>query len=199
MTGTVWEAATYFPALSSTRLRLREVHPEDAAALYAIHSDAHHMRYMGKDPMRHIDEAHSLVQRFVSDRSLPTPALRWAIERQGQPGLIGTCGFFNWSQHWKRCVLGYELSPHATGQGYMSEAVASIIRFGFQHLGLNRVEAIIHPQHADSIRLVNGLGFVHEALLREVAFWDNQHHDMLQFALLRRDWRDEQESEPCAE
>ncbi|RYG05520.1 MAG: N-acetyltransferase, partial [Burkholderiales bacterium] len=40
-----------------------------------------------------------------------------------------------------------------------------------------------------SLKLAEGLGFQREGLLREVGYWAGQHHDLLQYALLRRDYR----------
>ena len=53
---------------------------------------------------------------------------------------------------------------------------------------LHRIEAQIHPENAASLKLARGLGFVQEGRAREAGFWQGQHHDLLQFGLLRQDW-----------
>ena len=42
------DAFTHFPALTTERLRLRQIRPGDTEALYAIYSDAETMRYYGE-------------------------------------------------------------------------------------------------------------------------------------------------------
>lgn len=68
----------------------------------------------------------------------------------------------------------------------MLEALSAALAWGFEHMELNRVEAQVHPANAASIKLVRALGFAHEGRLREAGFWLGEHHDLLQFALLRR-------------
>ena len=67
--------------------------------------------------------------------------------------------------------------------------VFDAMAWGFEHMELNRVEAHVHPENAASIKLLRTLGFVQEGHLREAGFWRGEHHDLLQFALLRRAYR----------
>jgi ribosomal-protein-alanine N-acetyltransferase len=61
--------------------------------------------------------------------------------------------------------------------------------FGFRQMQLNRIEAQVHPENTASLKLVAGLGFVQEGLLREAGWWGGQAQDLLQFSLLRREQR----------
>ena len=96
---------------------------------------------------------------------------------------------FGWNRNWRKCTLGYELAPAAQGRGLMFEALCTVLDWGFEHMQLHRVEALIHPDNAPSLRLVQRLGFVEEGRLREVARWGGRQHDMLQVALLRTEWQ----------
>ena len=71
----------------------------------------------------------------------------------------------------------------------MAEALAAAIQWGFENMALNRIEALIHPNNAPSVKLAVSLGFAEEGCLREVGHWGSQYHDMLQFSLLKREWR----------
>lgn len=176
-----------FPVLETPRLVLREVVDADTLALFAIHSDQAQMAWYGADVLVDVDGAAKMVALFKSWRSLPNPGVRWALQaREGGP-LLGTCGLFNWNRAWRRCTLGYELAKDAQGQGLMTEALTAALDWGFAQLDLNRVEALIHPRNVPSQQLAQRLGFVSEGLLREVARFNGQHHDMQQWSLLRRD------------
>jgi ribosomal-protein-alanine N-acetyltransferase len=132
-----------------------------------------------------------MVAMFASWRQLPNPGTRWGLELKDQPGLIGTCGLFAWNRGWKKCTLGYELAPEFTGKGLMREALASAFAWGFEQMQLNRIEAQVHESNLNSIALLSAFGFTQEGLLREVAFWGNSHHDLLQYSLLSREWREQ--------
>lgn len=178
-----------FPSLETPRLELREITPDDAAALFEIHGDAELMKWFGVDPLKDLEGAKGLVELFASWRDLANPGVRWGIQVKGTSGLVGTCGLFAWNRNWKKCAIGYELARGAQGKGYMQEALATCISWGFAEMGLNRIEAQVHPENHRSVSSVQRLGFVQEGRLREVGFWGGAFHDLLQFSLLHRDWK----------
>jgi [ribosomal protein S5]-alanine N-acetyltransferase len=181
--------AQSFPTLTTNRLLLREIVETDALALLAIHSDVEHMRYFGAEPMGDIIAAQALIKLFASWRTQANPGVRWGIATHAKPDvLIGTCGLFAWNRAWRKCVLGYELARGATGAGYMQEALTAAIGWGWQAMALNRIEAQVHPNNAQSIALLRRLGFVDEARMRQLAYWGGQFHDMHLFALLKGEW-----------
>lgn len=51
------------------------------------------------------------------------------------------------------------LAPHCWGQGYATEALAAVVAYGFEALGLERLVAVVdEPNHA-SQRLMGRVGF----------------------------------------
>lgn len=177
-----------FPVIRTPRLILRELCPADVPALFAIHSDADAMQWFGTDPMTDDQQAEQLLAQFASWRTLPNPGVRWGIERQSEPGLLGTCGLFKWNRPWRSCAVGFELGRGAQGQGLMTEALEAILDWGFAHMALNRIEAQVHPQNLASLRLLERMGFVREGLSRQAGYWLGAHHDLVQYGLLRADW-----------
>jgi ribosomal-protein-alanine N-acetyltransferase len=156
--------------------------------LLGIHGDAEHMKWFGSDPLTDIDGARRLVQTFATWREDPASGTRWGLHLRSTPGLIGTCGLFRWNRNWRTCVVGYEISPLHQGRGYMKEALAAVLAWGFGELELNRVEAQVHPDNRPSLALLRKLGFVEEGLLREAGYWAGSHHDLLLHSLLKREW-----------
>lgn len=175
-----------FPTLETDRLILREIVATDAPVLFAIHGDADAMRWFGTDPLADLQQAEKLIETFAAWRQMPNPGTRWGIQRKSDNKLLGSCGLFKWNRGWKSCIVGYELARSAWGAGFMLEALSAALAWGFEHMELNRIEAQVHPANAASIKLVRTLGFAHEGHLREAGFWLGEHHDLLQFALLRR-------------
>ncbi len=174
-----------FPTLTTTRLWLRELTTDDAPALFAIHSDPQVMRWFGADPLPDVAAAQRLIDVFSGWRVMLNPGTRWGLAARDTGELLGTCGLFKWNRNWQCCTVGYELAPSAWGQGYMREALQTVLPWGFEHMELQRVEAQIHPDNTASIKLATTLGFEQEGRLRQAAFWGGQRHDMLHFGLLR--------------
>ncbi|NMX93502.1 MULTISPECIES: GNAT family protein [unclassified Pseudomonas] len=171
-----------FPTLCTERLQLRELTANDAPALFAIYRDAEAMPWFGIDPMTDLSQAHTLITTFAQWRTQANPGTRWGLEHDGR--LIGTCGLFKWNRHWNSCALACELAPSARGHGLMSEALRSVLDWGFAQMQLHRVEALVHPQNRPSQALLERLGFTREGVLREAGFWAGCYQDLQVFSLL---------------
>ncbi|SDB81283.1 GNAT family N-acetyltransferase [Acinetobacter boissieri] len=176
-----------FPTLSTDRLVLRELTVEDIPNLRAIHSDVHHMRWFGVDPVVNLSQAENLFQIFQSTFSTGV-GVRWAIERRSDNAFLGTCGLFKWNKAWHSCAIGYELASFAQGHGYMREALSTAISYGFNTMKLNRIEAQVHTDNIRSITTLNTLGFICEGLQRQAGYWHNNYHDLYQLSLIRLDY-----------
>lgn len=74
-----------------------------------------------------------------------------------------------------RGTLGYGAFAPTAGHGLMSEGVRLAVRYGFQELGLHRLEADIQPANEASRKLVERLGFRREGyspgLIRIDGIW----------------------------
>jgi ribosomal-protein-alanine N-acetyltransferase len=73
--------------------------------------------------------------------------------------LIGTICLFDFSEDHSKAEIGYELLPGFQGKGFMQEATSKVIHFGFQHVGLNSIEASTHSENQSSRRLLEKLNF----------------------------------------
>jgi ribosomal-protein-alanine N-acetyltransferase len=86
--------------------------------------------------------------------------------------------------------MGYDLERELWGKGIMTEAMMSVIDFGFEKMELNRIEVFIMPRNKRSIKLVKRLGFKREGLLRQ-RYYDEFGHftDDILFSMLKADWK----------
>ena len=70
----------------------------------------------------------------------------------------------------------------------MSEALAAVLDFAFDHLELHRIEADVDPDHAASLALLSKFGFRREGLLRERWRVHGAWHDTVMLGLLAGDY-----------
>lgn len=173
--------------LPTARLTLRPLQPEDAAAVYAMHADAETLRYWSTPPWAEPTLANELIARDLKAMA-EGDYLRLGIQRCSDGRLIGLCTLFAFYLPSRRCEIGYILARDCWGQGYMHEALETLLDYGFAVLNLNRVEADIDPRNAGSCRAVQRLGFVQEGRVRERWIVDGQVSDSAIFGLLRSDW-----------
>jgi RimJ/RimL family protein N-acetyltransferase len=173
--------------LSTPRLRLRPLRPDDAPAVYTMHADPVTLRYWSTPPWAEPTLADELIARDLKAMA-EGDYLRFGIERRADGRLIGLCTLFAFYLPSRRCEIGYILQRDCWGQGYMHEALLTLLDYGFGVLDLNRVEADIDPRNDGSRRTLARLGFVQEGHLRERWIVAGETSDTHLLGLLRSDW-----------
>lgn len=176
------------PVLPTDRLRLRPFTDADADALFALHSDAHVLRYWDSPPWTEPARAERFITmcRTMADEGT---GARVAIDRACDGVFVGWCGLTGWNPEYRSATLGYVLGEPMWGHGYATEAAHALLRWAFDTLDLNRVQAETDTRNAASARVLEKLGFVREGTLREDCIVNGEVSDSWVFGLLRREWR----------
>jgi ribosomal-protein-alanine N-acetyltransferase len=177
-----------YPRIETARLVLRALRREDAAFIFKEWGDpvvTHYMR--DEEPLKSLEQAEEMLHPLQTPEKIPNFKW-WGIELKAEGCLIGTCGFCRWDKQHQRAEIGYDLWPDYWGQGLMPEAIQALIRFGFEQMELNRIEATTHTENHRSQRVLEKLGFKREGILREYYGQGGIFNDQVQFSLLRREW-----------
>jgi RimJ/RimL family protein N-acetyltransferase len=103
--------------------------------------------------------------------------------------VIGTCTLYGWVPSSRRAEIGFVLGRPAWGQGYMREALDTLLGHAFGAMDLNRIEADTDPRNQASMRMLERLGFAREGLLPERWIVDGEVSDSVLYGLLRRHWQ----------
>ena len=91
--------------------------------------------------------------------------------------------------NFNNAYLGYCGYAGYAGQGYMSEALALVLREAFVTQHLHRVEANIQPDNAPSIALVRRLGFELEGMSPRYLKIGGRWRDHERWAMRAETWR----------
>ena len=178
-----------FPEVSLTtpRLLLRPLQMSDAAALFAMNSNAEVTRYGGTAAWNSITQAE---EKIIADESAMRVGshLNLAIIRSEDNQFIGTCTLFHWNKQCRRAEIGYSLHPDAWGCGYMREALHALISYAFTTLNLNRLEADIDPRNYASAKLLTYLRFNKEGFLPQRWIVNDEKFDSDLYGLLSEVW-----------
>lgn len=83
-----------------------------------------------------------------------------------------------------RGQLGYLVGAHARGRGVAPRAIRLIAAWGFQKLGLERIEILVHPANEPSQRAAEKAGFKREGVLRSYTRVKDSRFDMWSFSAL---------------
>lgn len=165
---------------------MRKVQPEDAADLFAYASDPDVSRFVGWDTHQRVSDSEAFIESVI-DRYERGDIADWGIEHAGDRKLIGTVGFLWWETHEAAAEIGYVLAKPYWGQGLMTEVVRAVMRFGWDEMGLNRIQAHIEGENLGSQRVLEKCGMQYEGRLRERVYSGGRFVDLLLYAALRRD------------
>jgi [ribosomal protein S5]-alanine N-acetyltransferase len=86
--------------------------------------------------------------------------------------------------------VGYWIGPEFARQGYMSEALTTLVTYAFTSLDLSRIEAACLPENAPSRGLLEKCGFRNEGMARNYLQIAGRWRDHLLYANLRWDRRE---------
>ena len=177
-----------FSPLETSRLHLRPLSQSDVEFVYRHFSNPEINRYLlDEAPVNSVEQAQEIVDFFM----LPTATTytRWVLVTKADSQPIGTCGFHKCDKRNRRSEIGYDLTPSAWGQGYMSEALTAMLEYGFTHLNLNRIEALVYTENAASLKLLEKLKFQKEGLLRDYFYQNDEFYDHWLLSLLKRQFQ----------
>ena len=171
--------------LESERLILRAFTEQDTDDLYRYAVDPDVGPRAGWKPHENREESLSIIEMFIADDNV------FAIERKSDHRMIGTIGLHH--DKWRNLpdvrMIGYVLAQDCWGNGYMSEAVKRVQRYGFEQMNL-RLMSISHYTFNDrSRRVIEKCGFVYEGTLRQAFLrYDGIVFDEAVYSLTRDEW-----------
>jgi RimJ/RimL family protein N-acetyltransferase len=146
--------------IETTRLVLLQPQASDAAAIFERYaSDPDVTKFLGWP--RHVAVADTqLFLRFSAAEWERWPAGPYLIRSRSDGRLLGGTGFsFEGPQ---RAVTGYVLAKDAWGRGYATEALGAVLDVA-RRIGVARLQALCHPEHRASWRVLEKCGFVRDA------------------------------------
>ncbi len=175
--------------LTTARLVLREVVPGDWRAILAYQSDPAYLRYYPWSTRTPKDVRNFVRMLTGWRRERPRTKFQFAATLRASGDLIGTCGIRRRAPDATEADVGIELAPARWGQGYATEAMKAILRFGFGELKLHRIWAQCITDNRSAVGLVRRLGMKREGRLGETTLIRGRWHDSLIYAVLAREWK----------
>lgn len=174
------------PELSTPRLVLRKLRPEDAADVFDYASDPEVAREVTWEAHRSMEDSRGFIAYSMGRYERKEPC-DWGLVLKENGKLIGTCGFLWWKPEHAKAEAGYALSRKYWGRGLMSEALAAVIDFAFDRMELNRLELRCNETNTGSERVMQKNGCKFEGLFREAVFEKGRFKSLKYYSLLRSD------------
>ncbi len=101
--------------------------------------------------------------------------------------IVGFATIFGLEEPGGEAEIGYFVAPEARGRGVAGRAVALLTRWGFDTLGLERIELRIDSENGASTRVAERAGYRLDGVLRSKHFKEGLRTDLGVWSRLRSD------------
>jgi RimJ/RimL family protein N-acetyltransferase len=161
--------ADTFPPLTTERLLLRRFTDGDLDALLAYRNDPEVARYQSWESCSEEDGRHLIAVVKTLRPGIPGCWLQVAVELQETRELIGDVAFSVNAEDPAWAEVGFTFARASQGRGYATEAMACLLHYLFETLGICHIAAITDSLNRPAAALLQRLGFrYHET--QEVTF-----------------------------
>jgi ribosomal-protein-alanine N-acetyltransferase len=147
--------------LHTERLTLRCLGRADAPFILALLNDPAWVRYIGDRGVRTVEAARGYLEDRIVSMYRTLGFGLWMVELKADGRPAGICGLVK-RDALPEVDLGFAFMPEYRGLGYAYESALAVRNHAITTLGFARLLAITSPANADSVRLLERLGFAHE-------------------------------------
>lgn len=155
--------------LETKRLILRQFKEEDAEEMYNNWaSDSEVTKYLTWSAHNSVEVSKKVIEMWLDEYNNDT-SYNWAIELKETGSIIGSIGLLNVNDEKESCEAGYCIGKEYWNKGVLTEALSSVIGFGFNDVGFQRIAACHHVNNPASGRVMEKCGMEYEGTLRKIS------------------------------
>ncbi|MCW8379974.1 GNAT family N-acetyltransferase [Streptomyces justiciae] len=173
------------PVLTGEKTVLRPFTEADAEVMAEIIRDPEVVRFTG-GPDAEFTLEH--LRSWYGSRSAQPDRLDLAVTDRATGELVGEVVLYEWDARARGCTFRTFLGPRGRGRGLGSEATRLVVGYGFEELGLHRVQLEVYGHNTRALRAYEKVGFVREGVRREADLRDGRWVDWVIMAVLEQEW-----------
>lgn len=174
--------------LETERLILRRFTADDAEAAFKnwTSNDAV-TKFLRWETHSDITITHGYIN-FLLENYKKNDSYDWAIvlKEIGEP--IGSMGAVAFNEKAQSVEIGYCIGEKWWRCGYTSEALAAVIKFFFEEVGVNRVYSEHDPKNPNSGKVMQKCGMKYEGTLRQADFNNSGICDTCIYGILAEEY-----------
>ena len=182
---------TYFkepPTLTTERLTLRKILKSDCEDYFEFASDPAVTKYLLWKPHDSFNFTRHYLS-YLQSRYRAGEFYDWGIVDSLTGKFIGTCGFTSFDLANNSAEVGYVLHRAWWRRGIAAEALTKVLEFGFDTLGLRRIEARYMVGNECSRRVMEKVGMVFEGVKRDALLLDGAYVSVGTCAVLNDEFK----------
>jgi [ribosomal protein S5]-alanine N-acetyltransferase len=154
-----------FPTIKTKRLLLRQFVESDLEHVYKGLSDPEIIKYYGVS-YKTLEDTKAQMQ-FFADLEKERTVICWAVCSLDNKTFCGAGGLNSLNKEHKKAEIGFWLLTEFWGQGIMTEVMPIICNYGFDKLGLHRIEGLVETDNLNCKNAMKKLDFRHEGTMTD--------------------------------
>ena len=179
-----------FMELESERLIYRKFRQEDFSVIYDMFSNLENMKYRSGEPKSETEVQEYLNWAISCAEEEACKNFKYAVVLKESNELIGSCEIYDTQK--EPALLAWELHRNYWHQGYGTEMGRSLLKLGFDTLGVRRIVADCNALNRGSYRIMELIGMRREAHFiksnRGNSALNHEWCDRYQYAILKEEW-----------
>ena len=156
---------TEFPIIKTKRLLLRQFVESDLESVFKGLSHPDIIKYYGVSYQTLEDTKQQMT--FFADLEKNETGIWWAVCSADNKTFYGAGGLNSLSKEHKKAEIGFWLISEFWGDGIMKEAMLLICNYGFNSLGLHRIEGLVETENKNCKKAMAKLDFQHEGTMKD--------------------------------
>lgn len=173
--------------LETNRLILRKLRIEDAKDVFKNYASSDDVtKYLTWETHSNIYETKNYLQDLI-ERYKDGKTFDWAIELKSENIVVGSICAKIPNEIISKIEIGYCIGKNWWNQGIVTEALQKVIRFLFEEINVNRIEAYHDVRNLASGRVMQKCGMKFEGVLRQAYKFKNGLADVYIYSILKDD------------
>jgi len=171
-----------FPELTTQRLLLQQVQPEDQGFVFEGLSHPDVIRYYGVqyDSFDAAGKQMLWYDQIFQEGS----GISWKIVHQQTSEILGDISVYLYKPEHNKAEIGFWLLPRYWNKGYALEALMAVINYWKNEKGLHRLEAFVEEGNMASSTLLEKAGFQYEGTMRDCEIKNGKYISLLIYSII---------------
>jgi RimJ/RimL family protein N-acetyltransferase len=177
-------------SLTTARLIIREYCKNDFAGVHEYARDPETVKFMNWGPNTP-KETRKFIELAVSQQEVePRENYHLVIALQDTQRIIGGCGIHCRNSTFDQAEVGYCFNKKYWGQGFATESLGALLKFGFEILGAKRIKATCDTRNLASARVMEKNGMLQMKYIKKHLHQKGEWRDSFGYAILGSEWQD---------
>lgn len=172
--------------LKSERLALKPIHFSDLEAIHQLHSLPETDEFNTLGIPENIEQTQAIIENWIAENQKEkNQVFTFSVNFQNQ--FIGLIALNLGKEKYNNAEIWYKLHVDFWNKGFATEALKTIIDFGFNELHLHRIGAGCAVENLGSIRVLEKVGMALEGRKRQNLPLKTGWSDNFEYAILSSD------------